>query len=607
MCGIAGTFAYGPGVPPVDEASLLLVREYMRSRGPDGEGLWISDDRSIGLAQRRLAIIDLTDGGRQPMRDPETGNVIVFNGEIYNHRALRKELEAVGYRFTSNSDTEVLLKLYSAHGPSFLNKLRGMYALAIHDAARNHLFLARDPFGIKPLYLADDGKTLRFASQVKALLAGGRVDERPDPAGHAGFFLWGSVPEPFTLFRGIRALAEGTSLTIKIGGARQESRHFDLAGQVDTLEPMPGIGSMEDARAILAEALRDSVRHHLVSDVPVGAFLSSGLDSCTLAALAREVGSGKLATLSLGFEEYRGTERDEVPLAEAMARQIGSDHRSRWISGDAFRADFDRLLDAMDQPSIDGVNTYFVCKAAREAGLKVAISGLGGDELFGGYGEFTTIPKLVRLAGIPSRLPGLGRTFRRATAPVFRRLGSPKYSGLLEYGGDFAGAYLLRRALFMPWELGEVLQPEIARAGWDELQALSALRMSMPGANSARLKVGALATSWYMRNQLLRDTDWASMAHSLEVRTPLVDAALWETVMRLLLAGYPVGKRDMALSPAMPLPSAILNRPKTGFSIPVREWLQSGRQTPQSAMSRGLRGWASLLYRKSGFADLLLA
>lgn len=607
MCGIAGAFAYGPGAPPVDEAALLLVREYMRSRGPDGKGLWISDDGSIGLAQRRLAIIDLTEGGRQPMRDPDTGNVIVFNGEIYNHRALRKELEGAGYRFSSSSDTEVLLKLYSAYGPSFLGKLRGMFALAIHDAARNHLFLARDPFGIKPLYLADNGKTLRFASQVKALLAGGGVDERPDPAGHAGFFLWGSVPDPFTLFRGIRALPAGANLTIKLGGNRLESRHFDLAGQVDALEPMRGVRSTEDARAILAEALRDSVRHHLVSDVPVGAFLSSGLDSCTLAALAREVGSGKLATLSLGFKEYRGTEQDEVPLAEAMARQIDADHRSRWISGDAFRTDFDRLLDVMDQPSIDGVNTYFVCKATREAGLKVAISGIGGDELFGGYGEFTTIPKLVRFAGIPSRLPGLGKTFRQVTAPVFSRFGSPKYSGLLEYGGDFAGAYLLHRGLFMPWELGAVLQPDMARAGWEELQALPALRMSVPGADPARLKVGALATGWYMRNQLLRDADWASMAHSLEVRTPLVDVVLWETVMRLVLAGYPVGKRDMALSPTTPLPSAILNRPKTGFTIPVREWLQSGNQMPQSAMSRGLRGWASLLYRRAGFADLLVA
>ncbi len=606
MCGIAGTFAYGPGAPPVDEASLLLVREHMRSRGPDGNGCWISDDWSIGLAQRRLAIIDLTDGGRQPMHDPDNGNVIVFNGEIYNHRALRKELEAAGYRFRSSSDTEVLLKLYSAHGPSFLGKLRGMYALAIYDAARSHLFLARDPFGIKPLYLADNGKTLRFPSQVKALLAGGGVDERPDPAGHAGFFLRGSLPEPFTLFRGVRALPAGTNLTINVGGARQERRHFDPARQVDTLEPIPGVGSMRDARAILAEALRDSVQHHLVSDVPVGAFLSSGLDSCTLASLASEVGSGELKTLSLGFEEYQGTDRDEVPLAEAMARQIGSDHRSYRISRDDFHASADHLLDAMDQPSIDGVNTYFFCKSAREAGLRVAISGLGGDELFGGYGEFSTIPKLVRLAGVPSRLPGLGRTFRRASAPVFGRFGSPKYSGLLEYGGDVAGAYLLRRGLFMPWELSDVLQPDIACAGW-EAQALPALRMSMPNTASIRLKVGALATSWYMKNQLLRDTDWASMAHSLEVRTPLVDVVLWETVMRLVLAGYPVGKRDMALSPATALPHTILNRPKTGFSIPVRECLQSGSQMPQSAMLKGLRGWASLLYRRAGFIELLAA
>lgn len=605
MCGIAGIFAYDTDAAPVDEALLLRMREQMRARGPDGAGLWKSADGRIGLAHRRLAIIDLSQGGHQPMHDAETGNVIVFNGEIYNYRHLRSEMEAAGHCFVSNSDTEVLLKLYAAHGPAMLEKLRGMYAFALFDVAHRRLFLARDPFGIKPLYLADDGKSLRFASQVKALLAGGEIDQRADAAGHAGFFLWGYVPEPFTLYRGIRALPAGTSLVIEHDGRRHESRHFDIAERINALEPHSSVRSIADAQAELSDAMHDAVRHHLVADVPVGAFLSSGLDSCTLAAVASEVGVARLTTLTLGFREFEGTDNDETPLAEIVARQYGTDHRPRWVSRRDFEEAFDQLLAAMDQPSIDGVNTWFVCKAAREAGLKVALSGLGGDELFGGYSEFSTIPKLVRLAALPSGIPGLGAVFRHVSAPVVRRFTSPKYSGLLEYGGEYAGAYLLRRTLYMPWELEDVLEPAIARAGLEELGTMQALRASIPRSGGSRLKVGALATAWYMRNQLLRDADWASMAHSLELRTPLVDVPLWETVTRLVLGGHPVGKRDMAASPALPLPSAILERPKTGFSIPVRDWLLA--DVPQRAYNvpRGLRAWASLLHRQTGFSDLL--
>ena len=257
MCGIAGIFGYTSNSEPIDETWLRAVSERMHSRGPDGAGLWISSEGRVGLAHRRLAVIDLTDTGVQPMREPRSGSMIVFNGEIYNYRALTLELEAAGHHFTSNSDTEVLLKLWFVHGPNLLRKLRGMYAFAIFDPVSKCLFLARDPFGIKPLYVADDGRTLRFASQVKALLAGGQIDERPDPAGHVGYFLWGHVPEPFTLFRGIRSLPAGTSLLVTLDGTSRENCHFDLAREIDRLAPLSGVQSEADAQAILAEALRD--------------------------------------------------------------------------------------------------------------------------------------------------------------------------------------------------------------------------------------------------------------------------------------------------------------------------------------------------------------
>ena len=258
----------------------------------------------------------------------------------------------------------------------------------------------------------------------------------------------------------------------------------------------------------------------------------------------------------------------------------------------------------MDQPSIDGINTYFVCKAAAESGLKVALSGLGGDELFGGYPEFARIPRLLNLFSIPSRVPGLGSLVRRASAPVLKTCTSTKYAGLVEHGGDYGGAYTICRSLFMPWELNTVLDPDVVREGLAALATEAALRESLPRVASSRLKVSALTSAWYMRNQLLRDSDWASMCHSIELRTPLVDVPLWETVVRLVLAGHNAGKQDTARSPKRPLPGAVLNRRKTGFSIPVRDWLMAAApEAPESGM-RGLRGWSQVLARRFNMAGL---
>jgi asparagine synthase (glutamine-hydrolysing) len=252
----------------------------------------------------------------------------------------------------------------------------------------------------------------------------------------------------------------------------------------------------------------------------------------------------------------------------------------------------------MDQPSIDGVNSYFVSLAAKEAGLKVALSGLGGDELFGGYSHFRDIPRMVSLVRPFAAIPGLGRGFRHLSAPLLKHLTSPKIAGLLEYGGDYAGAYLLRRGFYMPWELPDVLDGDLVRDGWRELATLSHLRQTIQGLNNSRLKVSALETCWYMRNQLLRDTDWASMAHSLEVRVPLVDVELTRTVARLVSAGYAPSKQDMADASAIPLPQEVLQRRKTGFSVPVREWLIESQANAGSAPP-GLRGWAAALYAQN--------
>lgn len=585
MCGIAGLYAYAPGAPPIDGATLDRINAAMVSRGPDGDGIWVDAGARIGLAHRRLSIIDLSEGGAQPKSYADGRFVITYNGEIYNFRALRAELEQQGRRFETDSDTEVILHLYDRDGAEMVHLLRGMFAIAIWDNERQGLFLARDGFGIKPLYYADDGKTLRIASQVKALLAGGGIDTRPSAAGQAGFYVWGYVPEPWTMFDNIRALPAGSTMWIDAQGPRSPVRYFDVTATLEeaSADPQPW------SRDALREALLDTLRHHLVADVPVGAFLSAGLDSATIVALASELQADALRSVTMGFDEFDGTEFDEAALAESIAAHYDTQHQTQRVRGEDFHAAYDRLRQSMDQPSIDGVNTYFVSQVTKATGLKVALSGLGGDELFGGYSSFSEIPRLV---GPMSHVPGIrcaGRALRRIAAPLLRGRTSPKYASLFEYGSTYSDAYLLRRGLFLPWELPSVMDPDTARDGWQQLEAESGLRSQVDGLNTSRAKITALETSWYMRSQLLRDSDWAGMAHSLEIRVPLVDTVFFKTLAPMLVADSPPGKRDMASTPARPLPDAVLNRPKTGFFVPMREWLL---KDDDSATERGFRGWA---------------
>lgn len=598
MCGIAAFFSYSDSSRSVDTKELLLMREKMISRGPDGYGLWVSDDRRVGLVHRRLSIIDLSEAGSQPMLSYDKKTVIIFNGEIYNYKKIRQDLENKGYSFRSTSDTEVVLQLYNDKGADLVYDLRGMYAFAIWDEVNQGLFVARDPFGIKPLYIADNGKSIRLSSQVKPLLMSKDVNSSLEPAGHVGFFLWGHVPEPYTLYKGIRAFPPGTCLWISKHNEYKRKDFFSVNKELRFANKNDG--SKENARDELKRNLLDTVSHHLIADVPIGVFLSAGIDSSTIAGIARDIGSTDLLTVTLGFKEYRGTKNDEVTIAEKISKYYGARHYTRYIRRNDFVFELDRILDKMDQLTIDGINTYFISKVAHEIGLKVAMSGLGGDELFAGYSSFADIPRMVKTMGPFSRIPFLGKGFRYITSRVLRRLDSlisPKYAGIIEYGKDFSDAYLLRRGLFMPWELIQVLDADIVREGWKKLCTKNMLKRTIDGIKDNRLKISSLETEWYMRNQLLRDTDWASMAHSLEVRVPLVDIELFRNITRLIHEGYSLNKSDMATCPSKQIPSQIIHRKKTGFSVPVQEWLLKSKNMGDiNKEYKGLRGWAQWLW-----------
>ncbi len=602
MCGIAGIFAYLDVAPRVDRGELVRMNERMVARGPDGSGLWMSADGRAGFGHLRLAIIDLSDGGAQPMQACDGRLTITFNGEIYNYRELRAELQARGRVFRSESDTEVLLHLYAEYGSAMVGRLRGMFAFGLWDADRRTLLLARDPLGIKPLYWADDGWTLRFASQAKALLAGGAVSCEPDPAGIVGFHLFGSVPEPFTVWRGIQSLPAGTTLTVDATGPGIPQRYYDvaaaLAGRAAAAQ-VPG-----DSRARVAEAVRDSVRHHLVADVPVAVFLSAGIDSGALLGTMAGLGVRDITAVTLGFQEFAGLALDETPLAAEVAARYGARHIVRTVDRAEFERDLPAMMDAMDLPTVDGINTWFVAKAAREAGIKVALSGLGADECFGGYPSFIDVPRSVHWLRPASWLPGLGALTRWGLSNAIAgglRL-HPKTAGVLQYGGSWAGAYLLRRGLYMPWELDELLDPALVEEGLSRLAPLSRIAAAIQHGRALADfdRVAALETSLYMRNQLLRDTDWAGMAHGVEIRVPFVDP--------FFLAALPPGsvlaamnaKDAIAEVPIPPLPDGVRHRRKTGFSTPHGRWLQEasgGPPQPGIDLSAASRAWALNVWR----------
>lgn len=568
MCGIAGIHAWHLKTQ-VDRQELERISAHMHARGPDGNGSWHADNGRCSLAHRRLAIIDPDPRSAQPMVSADGNLAISFNGEIYNYRELRRDLEREGCRFSTESDTEVLLQLYARHGQAMLSRLRGMFAFAVYDQQCQRLFLARDTYGIKPLYYSTTDGALRFASQLRALEAGGNLSKEVDEAGLAGFCLLGSVPEPWTIRRAICSLPAGCFLWCDERGPQPPQPWQSLTELLST--PVPPAAERKQR---IREALLDSVRAHLVADVPVGAFLSAGIDSGALLGLMRDAGQQEIRTITLAFDEFRGTEADEVPLAEEVARRYQTSHVTRYIRQQEFEQELDAFHAAMDQPTIDGLNVWLVSKVAREQGLKVAISGLGGDELFGGYPSFRQLPAWVRgLSWLP---PSGGRLAHRLlrTLPI-----NPRLAALPEYGGTLGGAWLMKRGIFAPDELPSLLGEESAKEGLDHLNPIAHVEaIAGRATHHPAITISALESSLYMRNQLLRDADWAGMAQSLEIRVPLVDAQLGATVNAQW-----ANKRSLALSPTLPLPDRIVSRPKTTFLTPVGQWMRQ-------AGNKGVRG-----------------
>lgn len=572
MCGIFGIVARNAQIPAgvVERGTQSLAH-----RGPDDSGTILLRDSGdeIGLGNRRLAILDLSPLGHQPMHDPETGNWIVYNGEIYNFRDVRAELEAAGTAFVSHSDTEVLLKAYARWGDQCLTKFRGMFAFALWDSPKHRLFLGRDPIGIKPLYYFQSGQYFVFASEVRTLLGTGLLQARIDRAGLANYLTFGSAYDPITLVDGISSLSAGHTLSWQ-SGTLHKSAYWDLVDDPSTGFERPMIpGSESNASGQLLPVIEEAVRMQLVSDVPVGVFLSGGIDSSALVSILSR-GGVTPSTFSIVFRE---ADFSEAQHSRAIAAKFRTDHHEISISQQDALAAMPEALSAMDLPTMDGVNTFLVSREARRAGVKVALSGLGGDEVFAGYSSFHTVPRMERFSSIWNRAP---RFIRGAVASALGAIApandqSRKLLSLASDNDRVLHPYFLSRMLFTPGQrdalLGDNGQTTIEAA---ESAQRDSLRRSFN--LDAVNRVSYLESRCYMLNTLLRDSDFMSMSQGLEIRVPLIDHQLAKAVLGLpgkwKLNGAP--KKLLVGALAGSLPDEVVHRRKRGFTLPFELWMR---------------------------------
>jgi asparagine synthase (glutamine-hydrolysing) len=618
MCGIAGILTLATsrdhlacmlnGKASVVEYLSRMVR-HIGHRGPDDQGMEVirAGTAHVGLGNTRLAILDLSPAGHQPMRDPTTGNWITYNGEIYNFKELREELNDrcqrsevrdrrpenggqksdVGWQrsetrdqksevrgrqsdggsaWLSNTDTEVILKAYARWGRECVQHLRGMFAFTLWDAARQELFLARDPFGIKPLYYYQTKELFLFSSEIRALLASGLIPRRLSLEGLSSYLYCGSVQEPLTIIEGVRSLLPGHCLVVNTGSTVRLT-HVDYACNWIKEEHAPRISNRREAATILRYDLEDSVRLHLVSDVPVGVFLSGGIDSSAIVALIGQVTGEKPKTFSVVFGEK---EFSEASYANIVAKQFDTEHHEIPLAEDELLNMLPEALRAMDQPTMDGINTYVVSRAVKEAGITVALSGLGGDELFAGYPSFSRVARLQGIAGIP-------QLFRKSASFVGRALAKGsvqqrKFWDILESDCSSPAVYTISRQLFAPSEVASLIIDSRSFQSARPPAPCSLLPADLINAMSLCELQG------YMANTLLRDTDQMSMAHGLEVRVPFVDTVVVRSVVGLPGAWKTNDPRPKPLLlDAMTglLPEEIWRRPKMGFTLPFERWMHS--------------------------------
>lgn len=587
MCGIAGTIGLA------DPAVIAAMTASLRHRGPDDGGTHVDPGGAFAFGHRRLAIIDLSAAGHQPMSYADGRFWITYNGEIYNYRELRRALEDRGCDFRTQTDTEVLLAAYATWGEECLDRLRGMFAFAIADTASHRVLLARDRFGVKPLLYAESAGRLLFASELRAFTAAGVVSTQVDRDAVWHYLSLGSVPSPRTILQQVRSLPPGHAMTVGFDARPlRRWRWWDIATAAQAQADAVARLDFVSAAAALRERLDEATRYHLVADVPVGAFLSGGVDSAAMVALMRRHVSAPIRTFTVAFGDCHLDLSEAGPAAQT-ARALGTQHHDVTVSDAEAAASFDALLDALDQPSLDGANTWFVARAAA-AQVKVALTGLGGDELFAGYPHFRRHQLAARLRAACGGSAAL-------LAPL-RLLPDRCRHNLMLPGLDERERLGTLRCLMTCREKCRVLTPDLLDSVTQDPP--EALLSAAPGGLDTIARLSQVELEGYMVRTLLRDGDVMSMAHGLETRPILLDHELAAFAFALpsafkLRRGR--GKAVFSAALAGLLPDEIARRPKRGFELPLLRWLSGPlRERADAALSSAA---AQTLFRPGFLAD----
>lgn len=566
MCRIAGILNYQQ---KPTESDIAKMRDSMRHGGPDDFGIYLDEQFPLAFGHRRLSLIDLSQAGHQPMQSDNGEIVLIFNGEIYNFQILRQQLLHKGYFFKSTSDTEVIIAAYQEWGKECISRFNGMFAFALLDKKQGKLLLARDHAGMKPLYYSIQNNSLYFASEVRAFK---RIDPNwPENDDWKKYFLlFGHLPEPVTTLQNVQPVEKGACLEIDLHSITVNKSYFDKQYYNYT------IYNEQEAIDKVRRTLKEAVERHLISDAPIGLFLSGGIDSSLLTLLSKPILKDNLHTLSIVFDHEKYSEK---PYQDVIINKTGAKHQSFLVTENDFHESLPDIMEAMDQPSIDGINSYFICKYAKRSGLTAVISGLGADELFGGYPSFERAAFIERLGRVPK--------FILAAASFFNDDKKKKLNFLQFKTG--IGEYLFNRGFFIPSQAAQLLDCKESEINQIiEKIALPKFEEKLPPLE----RISFLETNLYMKNQLLKDTDYMSMWHGLEVRVPFLDKELMNLVYSIepAIRYSPELKKHLLIKAfSDELPREIWDRPKQGFAFPFDLWMKNLRGFQQNTNSKNLQ------------------
>lgn len=566
MCGFIASFGLDYKVSDFKNALNHLSR-----RGPDSEGIWNSE--KVFMGSRRLSIFDLKDRSNQPMISLCSRYIIIFNGAIYNYKNLREYLLKKNINLKTESDTEVILELYALEGTNMIDKLQGMFAFVIWDKIKKEAFAARDPYGIKPVYIGTGKDGLILSSQVKTLLLTKFINKDTDLHSKFSYYKLGYVLEPRTWYKNIKALKPGNFILIKNGKLVTEKEWYDLGRNWEIADKSKKLKLQNNYKDIIKKALIASVKRHLISDVPIGIFLSSGIDSTLIAAIASENSKKKITAITVSFDEFNNSEQNETVQAGKIAKKFGINHYIYKVSRDDFNKDFPKIIEAMDQPSIDGINIWYASKAAKKLKLKVVFSGVGGDELFYGYDHFKSIPILYNCLKFAKKfkiLKILINVFFNILKNVKR---DNRWKYLMKFSNSIFELWLIKRTIMSDIEIIKKYRnlDSVLNIFYNEAININKKYTY----KNHKINLSQIESMYYLKNQLLKDSDWASMYHGVELRTPFVDATLLED-LKEVMAKYSFDKNKISIISSFKsiLPKNVKFDRKIGFQTPIQKWLK---------------------------------